>query len=469
MMRYVRTAMHARTLGLTAILLFLVAAAPAPSADAKAAFDRGERALAEGRLDQAIAAYKEALSRSPGYAAALNGMGLALFKQDKKPEAIAQFRAATAADPSFALAWSNLGFAARKMGDGPTAVTAYEKYAQLAPDDPDGTYGLAEAYRMTGDSAKAVTAYEQYVAREKRPAEQKWVQKAREQIAALKAPPGAAPAAATPPAAPAATTPPVPGSDRPTSSLLAPQPPPSGLPAGGAAAPALAQQRIADGDKLMQSAKYRDAAFAYQDAVNAEPSNTVALFKLALSFATLGYYQQAIEKWSRVLELTEDPQIRKSAQDNILRAQGKISELSGGTPQAQGVPPGHGPIADSTRERARQHYEQGVLQINSGDFAGALTSLTQAIQLEPTLSIAYVARGSANIGLRRYAQAAADYQYALKLDSRLASPLYGLGEAYRGLGRPLEARGWYEKYLASKAPDVREDKRTEVRQKLEKL
>ena len=462
--------MHARTLGLTAILLFLVAAAPVPSADAKAAFDRGERALAEGRLDQAIAAYKEALSRTPGYAAALNGMGLALFKQDKKPEAITQFRAATASDPSFALAWSNLGFAARKMGDGPTAVAAYEKYVQLAPDDPDGTYGLAESYRMTGDSAKAVAAYEQYVAREKRPAEQKWVQKAREQIAALKAPPAAAPptAPATPPVGPA-TTPPAAASDRPTATVLAPQPPPAGLPSGGAAAPALAQQRIADGDKLMQSAKYRDAAFAYQDAVNAEPTNTVALFKLALSFATLGYYQQAIEKWSRVLEITEDPQIRKSAQDNILRAQGKISELSGGTPQAQGVPPGHGPIADSTREKARQHYEQGVLQINSSDFAGALASLTQAIQLEPTLSIAYIARGSANIGLRRYAQAAADYQYALKLDSKLASPLYGLGEAYRGLGRPLEARGWYEKYLASKAPDVREDKRTEVRQKLEKL
>ena len=89
-MRYVGSAMHARTLGLLAISLLLVAAAPAPSPDAQAAFDRGERALAEGRTDQAVAAYKEAISKSPGYAAALNGLGLALFKQDKKPEAIQQ-------------------------------------------------------------------------------------------------------------------------------------------------------------------------------------------------------------------------------------------------------------------------------------------------------------------------------------------------------------------------------------------
>src|SRR5438046_5242448 len=117
MMRYVEGAMHARTLGLLAISLFLIAAAPAPSADAQAAFERGEHALAEGRLDQAIAAYKEALSKSPAYAAALNGLGLALFKQDHRPEAIQQFRAATQANPSFALAWSNLAFASLKLGD----------------------------------------------------------------------------------------------------------------------------------------------------------------------------------------------------------------------------------------------------------------------------------------------------------------------------------------------------------------
>lgn len=460
-MRYVEGAMHARTLGPLAISFLLVAAAPAPSTDAQAAFDRGERALAEGRLDQAVAAYKEALSKSPGYAAALNGLGLALFKQDQKPEAIQQFKAATQANPSFALAWSNLGFASRKMGDAPAAVAAYERYVQLAPDDADGLYGLAESYRMAGDTAKAIPAYEHYVAKEKRPSEQKWVQKARDQIAALKGGPASSPAATAP------ATPPV--SDRPLSSpVLTPQAPPAGLPPGGTAAPALAQQRISDGDALMKTSRYREATFAYQDAVNADPGNTEALFKLARAFATLGYFQQAVEKWNAVLALTQDPAIRKSCQDNILRAQAKIGEAGGSSPQAQGMPPGSGPIAESTREKARQHYEQGVLQINNKDYQGALASLTQTIQLEPTLAIAYVARGSANVGLRRYAQAAADYQYALKLDGKLASPLYGLGEAYRGLGRPLEARGWYEKYIASQGADAREDLRTKARQELQK-
>src|SRR5688500_10313572 len=79
MMRYEQAMMHARTIGLLALTLLLGAAAP--SDKAKAAFDRGEKALADGRLDQAIAAYKEAIADTPGYAQALNGLGLALFKQ----------------------------------------------------------------------------------------------------------------------------------------------------------------------------------------------------------------------------------------------------------------------------------------------------------------------------------------------------------------------------------------------------
>jgi tetratricopeptide (TPR) repeat protein len=475
MMRYERAMMHARSLGLLALTLLLGAAAP--SDKAKAAFDRGERAMAEGRLDQAVAAYKEAVAATPGYAQALNGLGLALFKQDRKAEAIAQFKAATEADPKFALAWSNLGFAARKAGDALTAVIAYERYTQLAADDLDGVYGLAESYRMAGQRDKAIAAYEQYIAREKRPSEQKWVQRSRDNIAALKAEldtqaKSAATAATTtpPPAAamPAPESQPQP-TDRPASPVLTPQPQPSALPPGGTPAPALAAARIADGDQLMKDSRYREAAFAYQDASNADPSNVEALFKLGRAYATLGYLQQAVDRWKRVLQLTQDENIRKTTQDNITRAEARMAQVGGSSPPAQGLPPGAGPIANTTRERARQHYEQGVLQINAKDFQAALTSLTQTIQLEPTLAIAYVARGSANIGLRRFAQAASDYQYALKLEPKLASPLYGLGEAYRGLGRPLEARQYYERYVAAEAADARPELKGEAKKKLEKL
>jgi tetratricopeptide (TPR) repeat protein len=91
------------------------------------------------------------------------------------------------------------------------------------------------------------------------------------------------------------------------------------------------------------------------------------------------------------------------------------------------------------------------------------------VQLEPTLTVGYVARGSALIGLRRFQEAALDYGYALKLDPNMAAPLYGLAESYRGLGRTGDARAWYEKYVASTAPDVRTDLVSDARAKIEQL
>jgi tetratricopeptide (TPR) repeat protein len=225
---------------------------------------------------------------------------------------------------------------------------------------------------------------------------------------------------------------------------------------------------VRDGDALMKERRYREATFAYLDATHADPSNVEALFKLGNAFAVLGYYSQAVERWNRVAQLTPDPTIRQSALDNVAKAQARITQ-QGGSPQVQGVAPGFGPVADTTRTQARLAYEQGVQRIQARDYAGALQSLSQAIQLEPTLSVAYTARGSAYIGLRRYAEAAVDYEYALRLEPAAASPLYGLGESYRMLGRAAEARSYYERYASSTAKDVRPDLQAEARQNAEHL
>jgi tetratricopeptide (TPR) repeat protein len=456
-------------IGLAAALL----GAAAPSAPARAAFERGEKALAANKLEEAAAAYRKALEATPNWAPALNGLGSTLFKKGQSVEATALFRAATEADPDFKLAWFNLGYAARKAGDFTTAARAYERYTQLDPNDPDGFYGLGESYRQLGQSARAITAYETYIAREKRPSEQKWVEKAREQVSTLRAQVGTAPAAApvaTPaPAAPVAQAPVAQApAAQPAARPLAVTSTSGGLPPNATANTTLSITRVRDGDALMKERRYREATFAYLDATHADPNNVEALFKLGNALAVLGYYAQAIEHWNRVAQLTPDAAIRQSAVDNVAKAQVRLTQ-QGGSPQAQGVAPGFGPVAETTRAQARRAYEQGVQRIQARDYAGALQSLAQAIQLEPTLSVAYTARGSAYIGLRRYAEAALDYEYALRLAPEMASPLYGLGEAYRMLGRNAEARASYERYATSTARDVRTDLQAEARQNAERL
>lgn len=441
----------------------LAVAGPAvPSPTAKAAFERGEKALEGGNFDAAIAAYKDALKATPNYAAALNGMGSALFKQNKRDEALAQFKAATEADPAFKLAWFNLGFASRKTQDFATAAKAYEKYTALDPNDPDGFYGLAESYKQSNQPDKAVAAYETYIKKETRPTEQKYVDRAKESIAQLKA----AKAAETKPATTttAATTPPPANT---TTTTTTPTPTPTPAPADPL--PSLAARKMAEGDKFMAEKKYREASFSYQDAVNADPNGVEGLFKLGNSYAVLGYYSQAIDKWNQVATLSQDPNVKKSAQDNIARAQAKLTASGGGSPQEAGKQPGTGPIADSTRAQARQFYEQAVQLINQRRFGDALAQLNECLKLEPALSVGYIARGSTLIGLRRFAEAAIDYQYALKLDPSLSSPLYGLAEAYRGMNRVDDARSYYQRYVASAAPDVRPELQSDARTKLDQL
>ncbi len=440
-------------MNLLALVVTAALAAVSPSPTAKTAFDRAEKALEANQLDTAVAAYKDAISATPGWSPAMNGLGSALFKQNKRDEAINQFKAAVEADPNFKLGWFNLGYASRKTSDFKTAATAYEKYTKLDTKDPDGFYGLGESYRqLGGENAKAIAAYEQYLKMETRASEQKWIDKAKEAVAGLRAS-----------NAPAATAAPVP------TAAPAPTATPAPAPAPAESIASAASKKVAEGDKYMGEKKYREASFAYQDAVNADPKNVEALFKLGNAYAVLGYYSQAIERWNVVAATSTDATIKKSAQDNIVKAQTKMASTGGGSPQAQGKAPGSGPVADTTRAQARAYYEQGVKQIGARDYGNALASLSACLQLEPALSVGYVARGSALIGLRRFAEAAVDYQYALRLDPNLGSPLYGLAESYRGMNRPSDARTYYERYVASTAGDVRPELQTDSRSKIDLL
>lgn len=430
-------------------LLFLISTASfaaTPSPAAKAAFEKGEAGLAAGKLDEAAAAYQAAIKATPGYAPALNGLGSVLFKQKKAGEAIAQFRAATEADPTFKLAWFNLGYATRKSSDFAAAAQAYEKYTALDANDPDGFYGLAESYKGAGQNDRAIAAYEVYLKKEARPSEQKWVDKAKESIASLKA--------AAPAPAPVA---------------VAPAPAPAVTPAPATNLGAVAAKKVAEGDKLWAEKKYREASFAYQDAVNGNPNDVEALFKLGNAYAVLGYYSQAIDRWNTVQQVSPDPTVRKSAADNIARAQQKMTQTGGGSPQEANKAPGTGPVAESTRTQARQYYEGGVQLITQRRYGEALNYLNESLKLEPALTVGYVARGSTLIGLRRFAEAAVDYQYALKLDPARSDALYGLAEAYRGMNRVDDARAYYQRYVASNAPDVRPELQSDARTKLDQL
>src|SRR5712664_4983843 len=202
---------------------------------------------------------------------------------------------------------------------------------------------------------------------------------------------------------------------------------------------------MAAGDKASAEKDFRTALFAYQDATREDPSSAVLLVKLAQTYARMGHDPEAIEYFSRALKLDRG---NSTASQGLAAARERLAILS--PPPKPAEPPPK--VVDEAG--ARERYTAAVKMINDRKYAESLPILDEALQKKPGYGVALVARGSAHMGLLQYDAAAADYTAARAADPSLASPLFGLAEAYRALGQPSRAAHFYKEYAASSAPDV---------------
>jgi len=201
----------------------------------------------------------------------------------------------------------------------------------------------------------------------------------------------------------------------------------------------------AAGDKAYAAKDFRTALFAYQDATREDPSSAIVLVKLGETYARMGHDPEAIEQFQRALKLDRG---NSAALQGLAAARERLAILSPPKP-AEPPPP---KIVDEAG--ARERYTAAVKMINDRKYAESLPILDQALEKKPGYGVALVARGSAHMGLLQYDAAAADYTAARAADPSLASPLFGLAEAYRALGQSAKAAEFYREYAASTAPDV---------------
>ena len=94
------------------------------------------------------------------YAEAYNNLGAALAQRGKIEEAIAHYRQALRIKPDFAEAHDNLGIALKRMGKVPEAAGHYEQALRIRPDFPGAQNHLAWllATRLPAESGNAVRA-----------------------------------------------------------------------------------------------------------------------------------------------------------------------------------------------------------------------------------------------------------------------------------------------------------------------
>ncbi|MGD1152248.1 MAG: tetratricopeptide repeat protein [Syntrophales bacterium] len=113
----------------------------------------------EGRLDEAISHYTEALRIDPNLSDSYNNMGLALTKRGSADEAIPNFLKAIRINPNHAAAHYNLGTVLASRGKLDEAIYHFRESIRIKPDHAKAYNNLGNALLYQGRFDEAIESY----------------------------------------------------------------------------------------------------------------------------------------------------------------------------------------------------------------------------------------------------------------------------------------------------------------------
>lgn len=124
-------------------------------AEPSAMIARAERLRAEGRYEDAIAAFEDAMTRFPMLAAYRFVVAELCFELQRYPQAANIFAELVRREPQHVQAWAGLGRAAYLLGDEQNAILAFERAIGLSPEWAEPLYEAAIIYASRGDHVLA--------------------------------------------------------------------------------------------------------------------------------------------------------------------------------------------------------------------------------------------------------------------------------------------------------------------------
>jgi len=125
--------------------------------------NKGVELYSQGKYDQAIEAYDQAISINPQYAEAWNNKGLALRALGEYDEAIKAYDQAISINPQIAEAWSNKGVAFYNQGKYNEAIKAYDQAISINPQHAGTWSNKGNAFSGLGKYDEAIEACDQAI------------------------------------------------------------------------------------------------------------------------------------------------------------------------------------------------------------------------------------------------------------------------------------------------------------------
>lgn len=119
-------------------------------------YDRAVSLSKEGRTNEAMAAYREAIAADPRSADAYNNLGALLFNAGQTPAAIAEYQRALALRPDFAEARNNLGVALLSSSRTAEAVGEFRRAVAVKPRFVAARFNLCLGLEILGQLEEAL-------------------------------------------------------------------------------------------------------------------------------------------------------------------------------------------------------------------------------------------------------------------------------------------------------------------------
>ncbi|MEE8310830.1 MAG: tetratricopeptide repeat protein [Candidatus Binatia bacterium] len=148
----------------TPVTLFEAAAIAQPRS-ARVYMELGSAYGHEGRLEDAVDAFRNALAIMPDYASAWYNLGNLYVRNGRYEDAAAAYLDTIEREPGFVKAWYNLGLTERIRGRSEEAAAAFRETARLAPHDPVAPASLGDTLLSVERYTEAVEAYDDAVER----------------------------------------------------------------------------------------------------------------------------------------------------------------------------------------------------------------------------------------------------------------------------------------------------------------
>lgn len=119
--------------------------------------------FAQGKSDEAVDAYKQAIKAAPDQIFVWNNLGNLCLKIMRNDEATYAFQKTLQHDPKDPIAWNGLGTVYYRIGYIDDAISAYRQAIENAPLLAQPWSGLGDAYVNLGRDADAIDAYQKAI------------------------------------------------------------------------------------------------------------------------------------------------------------------------------------------------------------------------------------------------------------------------------------------------------------------